>query len=250
MKISVVVLTKNNQKLIGKCIKSIFMQDYPDFEVIVVDANSVDNTEKIIYQEYNNIKKEISLVFMPVDTNTSIGKARQIGVDNSQGEVIAFIDSDVELPHQGWLNNMVQPLLYGCYSVPEFYVTYPKLIPAKAVAGVQTLAKCHENDPWILKHLHNSFEYKNKIISLNNYEMVGTGHCLIRKECIKEVGGFKDVNSFEDIGITRKIMETNLVFVYLPEEKVYHYHVTGIMQYIKKHIIRNKINAIRRILFE
>ncbi len=243
MKISAVVLTKNSQKHIGKCIKSILMQDYPDFEVLVVDAGSQDNTEKIVWEEHNNnYKGDNILTILPVPENTSIGKARQVGVDNAKGEIIAFIDADVELPYKEWFIDMMQPLECG-FGTMEFY-------PKEMIAGTQTLAKCHENDPWILKHLHNSFEYPDKVIGIRNYQMVGTGHCLIRKKCIEQVGGFRDINSSEDLDITRKIMETNLVFIYLPSEKVYHYHVDGIKQYIKKHIIRNKINAIRRILFE
>src|SRR3972149_6482557 len=108
MKISVVVLTKNSEKHIDKCLKSIITQNYPDFEVIVVDAESKDQTLDIIYLRFIN---KIKLISVP--SNTSIGKARQIGVDNSQGEIIAFIDSDVELPHKDWLINMIQPLECG-----------------------------------------------------------------------------------------------------------------------------------------
>jgi len=232
-KISVVVLTKNSQKHINKCLLSIINQKYNDFEIIVIDAESKDQTLDILYLRF--IKK-IKLISVPSDT--SIGKARQVGVDNSQGEIIAFIDSDVELPHENWLKNMSEPIMHLSYAIN------------KKIAGTQTLSKCRDTDPWILKHLHNSFEYKNKVIGKDNYEMIGTGHCLIGKKYITEVGGFRDINSFEDLDMTRKIVENGLVFVYLPEEKVYHYHVDNLWHYIKKHMIRNKINAIRRILFE
>lgn len=240
MKISVVILTKNSQKHIEKCLKSVLMQNYPDFEVLVIDAASTDNTEKIILEEHNNNYKNKDIITIyPVPENTSIGKARQIGVDNAKGEIIAFIDADVELSHNDWFINMMQPLECGFGQIPK-----------EKIAGTQTLAKCHENDPWILKHLHNSFEYSDRVIGMINYQMVGTGHCLIRKKCIEQIGGFRDINSSEDLDVTKKMMEANLVFIYLPTEKVYHYHVDGIKQYIKKHLIRNKYNAIKRILFE
>jgi len=238
MKISVVILTKNSQKYLHECLTSVFEQNYPDFEVIVVDATSTDDTAKILYYEMVTHPGVIVKPIM-VKPDTTIGKARQIGVDNSQGEVIAFIDSDVELSNDNWFIDMMQPLECGFGKISK-----------EMIAGTQTLAKCHKDDPWILKHLHNSFEYPDRVIGLSNYQMIGTGHCIIRKECIKEVGGFRDINSYEDLDVTRKIMETNLVFVYLPDKKVYHYHVDGIKQYIKKHLIRNKYNAIKRILFE
>ncbi len=193
-KISVIILTKNSQKHINSCLLSIINQTYPDFEIIIVDAESTDQTLDIIYLRF--IKK-IKLIYVPA--NTSIGKARQVGVDNSQGEIIAFIDSDVELPYNEWFVDMMQPLECG-YGTGEFY-------PKEMIAGTQTLSKCRDSDPWILKHLHSSFEYPDRIIGLKNYQMIGTGHCLIRKSAIIDLGGLKDENSYEDLDLTKKIME-------------------------------------------
>src|SRR3989304_9214118 len=107
-KISVIVLTKNSQKYIRQCIESILNQTYPDFEVIVVDAGSKDETISIL-DGYKN-KTNLPFRIEGVPPNTSIGKARQIGLEISNGEIIAFIDSDVELPHENWLKNMSGPL--------------------------------------------------------------------------------------------------------------------------------------------
>jgi len=245
MKISVVILTKNSQKHIGKCLKSVLNQNYHDFEVIILDAESTDDTLKIIFNEMNISKRSNLVKNISVKTDTSIGKARQIGVENSQGEVIAFIDSDVELSHNDWLKNMSVP-----FKQAVFLSGIGISGDIEMVAGTQTLAKAKDTDPWILKHLHAGFEYKSRIIDIKNYQMVGTGHTLIRKKLIDEIGGFRDINSFEDIDVTKKIMEKGYKFIYLPEEKVYHYHVDGLWSYIKKHWILNKRKAIRRILFE
>ena len=45
-KISIIVRTKNEERWIGHCLKAIYEQDYPSFEVILVDNNSTDNTKK------------------------------------------------------------------------------------------------------------------------------------------------------------------------------------------------------------
>src|SRR5659263_178596 len=139
-KISVIVLTKNSKKYIGLFIESILKQTYPDFEVIVVDAQSKDETISIL-EGYKN-KTNLPFIIEGVPPKTSIGKARQIGLEKSKGEILAFIDSDVELPHENWLKNMSKPLA------------------DETVAGVQTLAKSKDTDPTILKKIHSSFEYK------------------------------------------------------------------------------------------
>ncbi len=228
-KISVIILTKNSQKHIKECIRSVLFQQYPDFEVIVVDASSTDITHEIISYYVGLLDIPSSMINVP--SNTSIGKARQIGVDNSKGDIIAFVDSDVELPHENWLKNMSEPL-----SDPS-------------IAGTQTLAKCHENDPWILKRVHNSFEYKNKFIDIDNYEIVGTSHILIKKDLIQKVGGFRDIRSSEDLEVTNAIMKEGYKFQYMPQEKCYHYHVDSLWHYIKKRW-RDKKLAFRRIFLE
>ncbi len=230
--ISVIVLTKNSQKHLRQCIDSIILQKYPDFEIIIVDAESKDSTHNILahYERLSDVPFKI----VPVPSETSIGKARQIGLESSNGEIIAYIDSDVELPHEKWLENMYKPFLQG----------------DDEIAGVQTLSKNKDTDPAILKKIHSRFEYKNNVIDINHYEMVGTGHLLIRKVLIERIGGFRDIRSSEDIDVTIKIMMRGYKFIYLPSEKVYHYHVGGYWDYIKKYWIRNKLLALRRIFLE
>lgn len=240
-KISVVVLTKNSQKHLKECLKSILLQEYPDFEVIVVDAMSTDGTYGIL-THYSRLS-DVPFRIIDVNSDTSIGKARQIGVEKSRGEIIAFIDSDVELPSPNWLENMMRPLTEG-------YRDIPSTIVEMIIGGVQTLSKTRDTDPLVLKWIHSRFEYKDNIIDKNHYEMVGTGHLLIRKDLIEEAGGFRDIRSSEDLDMTKRIMETGYKFIYLPEEKVYHYHVDGWWQYITKHLIRNKLLALRRIFIE
>ena len=71
-KISIIVRTKNEERWIGHCLKAIYEQDYPSFEVILVDNNSTDNTLEIAkrfpIKKFLNIDK-----FVP-------GKAIDLGV--------------------------------------------------------------------------------------------------------------------------------------------------------------------------
>lgn len=217
--ISVVVLTKNSEKHIKTCMDSINIQTLKPIETIIVDAGSTDKTKQIL-SEYN-------LKLINVDKNTSIGRARQIGFEHSLGDLIAYIDSDVELPHENWLKHMIKP-----FDDPS-------------VAGVQTLAKCRDSDPDILKKVHSRFEYKNTKIDIDHYEPVGTSHLLLRRIAVESVGGFKDINFGEDTDLTRKIMEQGHYFIYLPNEKCYHYHVDNYWDYLRKEW-RNKKYTVYR----
>jgi glycosyltransferase involved in cell wall biosynthesis len=214
--VSIVVVTKNRPQYLKLCLDSIANQTYPNLEYIVVDSNSDVETLNII----SSYQSKIPIRYIQAGECT-IGAARQIGFKKSSGNIIAYIDSDVELPHKQWIEHMLKPFKYS------------------HIAGVQTLAKNKNTDHPMLKKVHSSFEYKHRLINADHYEPVGTSHILIRKDCIADAGGFKDISFKEDTDLTSRIMDRGMSFMYLPEEKCYHYHVDGYRSYIKKEF-RNK----------
>ncbi len=240
--ISVIIVTKNSERHLKQCLDSILMQEYKPLEIIVVDANSSDNTIKIIVKANLEAEYERNIQFnvVEVPSNTTIGEARNVGYKNASGEILAYIDSDVELPHKYWLENMYKPFVVTKHN-PICGLQECK------IAGVQTLAKCRDTDPEILKKIHSSFEYKNTIIDKDHYEMIGTSHLLIRKNLVEEFGGFIDVSMGEDTELTNKIIQKGYSFVYLPDEKCYHYHVDNYWDYLKKSY-RNYKHGLKLIL--
>ena len=89
--ISVVVPVYNVEGYIKKCLDSILSQDYPCFEIIVVDDGSTDNSGKIV-DEYAQIYSEKIKVIH--QKNSGLGGARNTGIEAAKGEYISFIDSD------------------------------------------------------------------------------------------------------------------------------------------------------------
>ena len=88
-KISVIIPTYNGGKFIKKAIESVLDQTLDDFEIIVVDDGSTDNTPYIL-QEYirtNNI------VYIS-QKNVGVAVARNNGINMSKGTYIAFLDDD------------------------------------------------------------------------------------------------------------------------------------------------------------
>ena len=88
-KVSIIVNFHNSEKYLNKCIQSILMQNYNNFEIILWDNNSIDNSKKIIetfsdnrIKYFNNSNKE------------NLYKARNMAIKESTGEYVAFLDSD------------------------------------------------------------------------------------------------------------------------------------------------------------
>ena len=85
--ISVIIPNYNNAKYIVEAINSVIQQDYENFEIIVVDDGSTDNSVKVI----ENIKFPVTLI---KSENYGAGSARNIGILASNGDYIALLDSD------------------------------------------------------------------------------------------------------------------------------------------------------------
>ena len=100
--VSVIMPAYNAEKTIKACIDSILDQTYDNYEIIVVDNNSKDETKGIL-QSY---KDKIS--FLTEEKQGSFA-ARNNGVRNSRGEILVFIDSDCTVENN-WLEKLTEPI--------------------------------------------------------------------------------------------------------------------------------------------
>ncbi|WP_120190197.1 glycosyltransferase family 2 protein [Ammoniphilus oxalaticus] len=87
-KFTVVIPTYNREKYIKKAIRSVLKQTYKDFECIVVDDASTDNTPKIVKSFGNRVK------YVRHKKNLGGSAARNTGIAKAKGKYIAFLDSD------------------------------------------------------------------------------------------------------------------------------------------------------------
>jgi len=89
-KVSVIIPTYNRNKLVLDAIDSVLEQTFQDFEIIIVDDGSSDDTQKHI-ERYQQKDKRIKYIFQE---NQGVSIARNTGLEASQGQYIAFLDSD------------------------------------------------------------------------------------------------------------------------------------------------------------
>ncbi|WBW98616.1 glycosyltransferase family 2 protein [Oceanirhabdus sp. W0125-5] len=88
--ISIVVPVYNVERYLRKCISSILEQSFKDFELILVDDGSTDNSGRIC-DEYKEKDSRIKVIHQE---NSGLSAARNIGIQTSEGKYITFIDSD------------------------------------------------------------------------------------------------------------------------------------------------------------
>ena len=88
MKISIITVCYNSSATISRTLNSIQSQSYKDYEVIIIDGNSTDNTLEIV-EEFKDI---ISIVVS--ESDTGIYDALNKGINLSSGDVIAILHSN------------------------------------------------------------------------------------------------------------------------------------------------------------
>ena len=96
--VSVIMASYNHEKFIPDAIESVLNQTYKDFELVIIDDYSNDNSREII-NKYEKMDKRIKVLLH--NKNKGISRTRNDGFDIAEGKYIAFIDSDdVWVPHK------------------------------------------------------------------------------------------------------------------------------------------------------
>jgi glycosyltransferase involved in cell wall biosynthesis len=92
IEVSVIIPMYNAEGTIIKCLNSVLVQTYKDFEVIIIDDGSIDRSYEIV-KDYLT-KKNIQNLKLLKQNNRGPGIARNRGIKNSKGKYIAFLDAD------------------------------------------------------------------------------------------------------------------------------------------------------------
>lgn len=90
-KVSVIIPVYNCGEYIGTTLKSVINQDFDDYEIIVIDDGSTDNSLQIINETLNDCGIEYEVVHQE---NAGVSVARNRGIDISSGEYLVFVDGD------------------------------------------------------------------------------------------------------------------------------------------------------------
>lgn len=95
MKLSIIIPVYNTEKYLSRCLQSIFGQNFnrSEYEVIIINDGSSDQSEHIIYQ-FAMLHR--NLIYLR-QSNQGVSAARNAGMDLAKGEYITFVDSDDEI---------------------------------------------------------------------------------------------------------------------------------------------------------
>ncbi len=164
--VSVIIPTYNRKHYITKALDSVFEQTYKNFEILVVDDGSTDNTREYL-QKYGT---RIQYLYQQ---NHGISHARNTGIRNSQGDYIALLDSD-----DYWLPEKLERQINLFQEHPEYGLI------ASCCASIRLDGSFRDkNRPgksgWILEDLFKA-------------NFIRTSSAIIKRECFDTVGLFDE----------------------------------------------------------
>jgi glycosyltransferase involved in cell wall biosynthesis len=108
-KVSVLIPSFNEEKYIGKTLEAIMQQNYPHFEVIVVNNNSTDNTAEVVKTFIAANAGAASITSLLHEIRQGTNHARECGRKNATGAIIAQLDADC-IPAKNWISQGVRIL--------------------------------------------------------------------------------------------------------------------------------------------
>jgi glycosyltransferase involved in cell wall biosynthesis len=120
-KVSIIVCSYNGAQTLGDCLRFLDRIEYPNFEIVLVDDGSTDNTQEIVaaWQTARAIREATATKLPPfigvVQRNMGLSYARNVGASASSGEILAYTDGDC-MPDADWLYYLVATLLSGEYA--------------------------------------------------------------------------------------------------------------------------------------
>ncbi len=210
--VSVVINTHNRAESLKVTLESLFHQMYKNFEVIVVNGPSTDQTEKVV-SEYG---KHIKLLSCPV-RNLSV--SRNIGIEAASGEIVAFIDDDgIADPY--WIADLV-----AGYTGPGIGGVGGLVYDYTGMQLQYQYSSCDRNGdtdfgirPPFARYCVPQAE---KFLYLQ-----GT-NCSFRKTCLEEIGGFDEEFEYylDEVDVCMRIMDLGYRIRPLDHAAVHHKYV-------------------------
>lgn len=199
MKVSVIIAAYNAEEDIGNCIDSVLNQSHGDFELIIVDDASSDNTLDIIKQ-YS--KRDQRIKFFSNKINRRQGYSRNKAIKHAQGEVIAIIDSDC-VANKNWLKNLLNGL------------KKENVVIGKSLSTQENI--------WA-KEVYRQFQHWLTSKKINHYiKNIDTKNCAIKKYIFEKVGLFDPaISPSEDTDLTIRIRRAGFKIKFLDDAVVKH----------------------------
>ena len=216
--ISVIIPTYNRSALLAESLKSLIKQNFPSeqYEILVVDNNSTDNTREVTESFASNSPVSVRYNF---EKEQGLSIARNTGIRNAKGEIIAFVDDDIHAD-ENWLSAIAK-----AYEDPSVGCAGGPIRPIWLGQKPSWLDKMWE--PYLTI---NEFEAARVAGEYRWPETPWGANISFRKNVFDRVGMFPEnlgrvgvsLLSNEEVNICKKIAAAGIKIAYAPEAVIHH----------------------------
>lgn len=212
-KASIIVVCWNSADVLGRCLRQLQAQDYPDYEIVIVDDGSRDDTLQIAERAAAHGPMKI----VRSDRNRGCPHARNLGLTHADGEILAFIDAD-GFAAPNWLRHVVAAFgtdeSIGGVASTVFFADNPLVL--NGAGGIVN------RQGWAADLSMNE-SYERAQIALEALYPMGCGMA-VRRSALEDVGPFDDrmLNYYDDVDYGVRLWRAGYRVVVAPEAWVDH----------------------------
>jgi GT2 family glycosyltransferase len=220
-RVSVVVCTYNGGRTLEQCLRSLLTLDYPNYEVIVVDDGSTDDTPAILarFPGVRAIRQQ----------NRGLSSARNVGLHAATGAVVAYTDSDC-FADRNWLTHLVDQMQHSGAAA----VGGPNLSPEDG-----WLAACVGAAPGQPVHVLESDQVAEHIPGCN---------MAFRREALEAINGFDPLyrKAGDDVDVCWRLQQAGYWITFAPGAFVWHHRRQTSRTYLRQQAGYGEAEALLR----
>ncbi|GAW31246.1 glycosyltransferase family 2 protein [Carboxydocella sp. JDF658] len=212
MKVTIVIPNWNGGKFLRQCLSSLVNQTFTDFETILVDNGSTDDSVLITKKEFPWVQ------IICLDKNYGFAYAVNRGIENARGEYIALLNNDTFVD-QDWLKELVNALDID----PEVSFCSCKMLQFGNKAVIDSVCDVYTLSGQAVK-LGYGLRDCGQYDSLKEVFGACAGAAIYRKEFFDKVGLFDEsfFCYYEDVDLNLRAAAKGLKCVFVPKAVVYH----------------------------
>ena len=183
--VSVVIVNHNGKDFVHNCIESILKNNYNNYEIIVVDNYSMDDSVRFLKEKYSSLLNPVKIV--ELEKNFGPAKARNEGVKIAGGEYIGFLDNDTEV-HPNWMIEAIKDFEKD----KELGVIQCKLLLLKEPGKIDCVGEYIGQNGFLVQRAkyreidNGQYDEKVEILAAKSAGM------FIRRDIFNRIGGFDE----------------------------------------------------------
>lgn len=217
--VSVLVCAYNAAETLADCLASLESLDYPNYEILVVNDGSTDDTPAIARRH-----RRVRVIDTPPG---GLSVARNVALAHAAGEIVAYTDADVRA-HPQWLTYLVQPFL------------------ERDVAGAGGPNVVPPDDPWLAQCVARAPGAPTHVM-LDDViaEHVPGCNMAFRREALLALGGFNPIFgcAADDVDVCWRFQAVGAEIGFAPAALVWHHHRSSVRAYWKQQFNYGKSEA-------